>query len=113
MNLSARQLQRPGLVPDVAAALAVSGLDPGSLTLEITESVLVHDTEATITVLGKLKTLGIRLAIDDFGTGYSSLSYLQRFPVDILKIDKSFIKIDHRRRGQRGRGIDAGPRLLK
>jgi len=91
VNLSARQLQHPGLVPDVAAALAVSGLDPGSLTLEITESVLVHDTEATITVLGNLKTLGVRLAIDDFGTGYSSLSYLQRFPVDILKIDKSFI----------------------
>ena len=58
VNLSARQLQHPGLVPDVAAALAVSGLDPGSLTLEITESVLVHDTEATITVLGNLKTLG-------------------------------------------------------
>ena len=91
VNLSARQLQHPGLVPDVAAALAVSGVDPGSLTLEITESVLVHDTEATITVLGKLKTLGVRLAIDDFGTGYSSLNYLQRFPVDILKIDKSFI----------------------
>jgi diguanylate cyclase (GGDEF)-like protein len=91
VNLSARQLQQPGLVSDVAAALASSGLDPASLTLEITESVLVHDTEATITVLSNLKTLGVRLAIDDFGTGYSSLSYLQRFPVDILKIDKSFI----------------------
>jgi diguanylate cyclase (GGDEF)-like protein len=91
VNLSARQLQQPGLVSDVAAALAGSGLDPASLTLEITESVQVHDTEATITVLSNLKTLGVRLAIDDFGTGYSSLSYLQRFPVDILKIDKSFI----------------------
>jgi hypothetical protein len=91
VNVSARQLQHSGLVEDVAAALAGSGREPASLTLEITESVLVHDTEATIAVLGNLKALGVRLAIDDFGTGYSSLSYLQRFPVDVLKIDKSFI----------------------
>ncbi len=97
VNLSARQLQHPELVADVAAALEASGLEPASLTLEITESVLVLDTEATIAVLGNLKALGVRLAIDDFGTGYSSLSYLQRFPVDVLKIDKSSIdRISHR-----------------
>ena len=91
VNLSVRQFQDPGLVDDVARALHHADLDPGSLVLEITESLLMHDTDATITKLGELKALGVRLAIDDFGTGYSSLSYLRRFPVDILKVDKSFI----------------------
>jgi EAL domain-containing protein (putative c-di-GMP-specific phosphodiesterase class I) len=91
VNLSVRQFQDPGLVEDVARALGHSDLDPGSLVLEITESLLMHDTDATIAKLGELKALGVRLAIDDFGTGYSSLSYLRRFPVDILKVDKSFI----------------------
>ncbi|HYY78601.1 MAG TPA: EAL domain-containing protein [Actinomycetes bacterium] len=91
VNLSARQFQQPGLVDDVARALRRSGLRPSSLILEITESLLMHDTDATIDKLHQLKALGVRLAIDDFGTGYSSLSYLRRFPVDILKVDKSFV----------------------
>ncbi|MBW3562177.1 MAG: EAL domain-containing protein [Actinobacteria bacterium] len=91
VNLSAKQLLDPRIVSDVRAALTESGLDPVNLTLEITESALVTDTEATINSLTELKALGVKLAIDDFGTGYSSLSYLQRFPIDVLKIDRSFI----------------------
>jgi diguanylate cyclase (GGDEF)-like protein/PAS domain S-box-containing protein len=91
VNLSARQLQNPDIVTDVANAIQAAGIDPGTLTLEITETALVIDTEHTIMRLEQLKALGVRLAIDDFGTGYSSLSYLQRFPVDVLKIDRSFI----------------------
>jgi EAL domain-containing protein (putative c-di-GMP-specific phosphodiesterase class I) len=91
VNVSGRQLAEPTLVEDVARALIASGLPPARLTLEITESVIMHDTERTLEVLHALKALGVRLAIDDFGTGYSSLSYLQRFPVDVLKIDKSFV----------------------
>ena len=91
VNLSGRQVAHPGLVADVASVLAASGLDPRALTLEITESVLVKDVEATVTAFRALKALGIRLAIDDFGTGYSSLSYLRQFPIDILKVDRSFV----------------------
>jgi diguanylate cyclase (GGDEF)-like protein/PAS domain S-box-containing protein len=91
VNLSGRQMADPALVADVGRALAVSGLDPRSLILEITESVLVQDVEATATAFRALKALGARLAIDDFGTGYSSLSYLRQFPIDILKIDQSFV----------------------
>ena len=91
VNISGRQLLEPSFVGDVAAALAESGFTPSLLTLEITESVLMQDTEATLVTLHELKALGVCLAIDDFGTGYSSLSYLQRFPVDTLKIDKAFI----------------------
>jgi diguanylate cyclase (GGDEF)-like protein/PAS domain S-box-containing protein len=91
VNLSGRQLQAPGLVDDVAAALAESGIEPSTLVLEITETVIMQQTESNLLTLHALKALGIRLAIDDFGTGYSSLSYLQRFPIDILKIDKSFV----------------------
>jgi diguanylate cyclase (GGDEF)-like protein/PAS domain S-box-containing protein len=92
VNISARQLQDAQLVEDVAAILDACRLDPAALTLEITESVAMQNTEATIARLGALKALGVRLAIDDFGTGYSSLSYLQRFPIDILKIDRAFVK---------------------
>ncbi len=92
VNISARQLQDAQLVEDVAAILEACQLDPAALTLEITESVAMQNTEATIARLGALKALGVRLAIDDFGTGYSSLSYLQRFPIDILKIDRAFVK---------------------
>lgn len=90
VNLSGRQLPDERLPAVVEAALRVAGLDPGCLVLEITESVIMHDTEATLGRLRELKALGVRLAIDDFGTGYSSLSYLQRFPVDILKVDQTF-----------------------
>ena len=91
VNLSARQFQHPDLVRDVKAALATSGLAPGCLTLEITESVLMQHTTSTIETLGQLREHGVRLAIDDFGTGYSSLSYLDRFSVDALKIDRTFV----------------------
>jgi diguanylate cyclase (GGDEF)-like protein len=91
VNLSARQLRQAGLVEEVAEALAASRLDPGCLVLEITESLLIQDTDATIAKLRALKGLGVHLAIDDFGTGYSSLSYIRQLPVDILKVDKSFI----------------------
>ena len=91
VNLSARQLQHPTLVADVSAVLTEVGIDPGRVTLEITESILMSDTESSVATLRRLKKLGVALALDDFGTGYSSLSYLQRFPVDILKLDKSFV----------------------
>jgi EAL domain-containing protein (putative c-di-GMP-specific phosphodiesterase class I) len=91
VNLSPRQLQAPGLVQMVAAALDESGFPPGALVLEITETVIMQQTESNLITLHALKALGVRLAIDDFGTGYSSLAYLQRFPIDILKIDKSFV----------------------
>ncbi len=85
VNLSGRQLEDPNIVADVAAALADSGLPAAALVLEITETVLMHDTEATIARLTALKALGVRLAVDDFGTGYSSLRYLRRFPIDIAQ----------------------------
>jgi diguanylate cyclase (GGDEF)-like protein/PAS domain S-box-containing protein len=91
VNLSGRQLNSTRVVDEVAAALRDFDFPPELLVLEITETVLMNDTAATIRILGALKDLGVRLAIDDFGTGYSSLTYLQRFPIDILKIDKSFI----------------------
>jgi diguanylate cyclase (GGDEF)-like protein/PAS domain S-box-containing protein len=91
VNLSPRQIQDAGLIDDVATALATSGLPASCLTLEITESILVDDADAAARTLGGLKALGITIALDDFGTGYSSLTYLDRFPVDIVKIDKSFI----------------------
>jgi EAL domain-containing protein (putative c-di-GMP-specific phosphodiesterase class I) len=91
VNVSARQLRDPSLVADVRDALRESGLPPSTLTLEITESVLMDHSDAAIGRLHELKALGIRLAIDDFGTGYSSLNYLRALPVDIVKIDKVFI----------------------
>jgi diguanylate cyclase (GGDEF)-like protein/PAS domain S-box-containing protein len=91
VNLSARQLQRPEIVSDVADILHETGLDPSSLVIEITESVMMRDMELSIQRLGELKNHGVKLAVDDFGTGYSSLNYIRRFPVDILKVDKSFI----------------------
>ena len=91
VNLSAKQLQAESIVRDVEAALAESGLEPSSLILEITETVMMSDAEIAIVRLNDLKALGVRIALDDFGTGYSSLSYLSRFPVDILKMDRSFL----------------------
>ena len=91
VNLSVRQLQSETLVGDVRNALATTGLPAASLVLEITESLMLSDTDFAMQQLHELKSLGIRLAMDDFGTGYSSLSYLSRFPVDILKMDRSFV----------------------
>ena len=90
VNVSARQLQHPEFVEHVEQALADSGFPPRCLTLELTESVLLTSGEHTEQRLAALKASGISLALDDFGTGYASLSYLQRFPVDIVKIDRSF-----------------------
>ena len=91
VNISGHQIQGESIVDDVREALEESGLDPRHLVLEITESVLMQHNEVLLLRLRALKSLGVRLAIDDFGTGYSSLGYLQRFPIDILKIDKSFV----------------------
>jgi len=92
VNVSARQLVSPSFLQDVAAALRDSGLPGSALVLEITESMLVRDVEISAGRLAALKAIGVRLAIDDFGTGYSSLSYLRHFPIDILKIDRSFVE---------------------
>lgn len=92
VNLSSVQFQRPGLLESVRNILDDSGLDPQGLELELTESMLMQDAQQTVETLKDLKSLGISLSIDDFGTGYSSLSYLRRFPIDALKIDKSFIR---------------------
>ena len=91
VNVSARQLREPTFVGDVRGALAVAGLPPEALTLEITESLLVSDVPTTVERLHALKALGVRIAVDDFGTGFSSLSYLARLPVDVLKVDRSFV----------------------
>jgi diguanylate cyclase (GGDEF)-like protein len=91
VNLSPRQFNDPNLPRIVAAALKESGLPPRLLELEITESLAMRETDATLATLKRLKKLGVSIAIDDFGTGYSSLAYLKRFPVDKLKIDRSFV----------------------
>jgi diguanylate cyclase (GGDEF)-like protein/PAS domain S-box-containing protein len=92
VNLSAAQFRSPGLVQVVISALAASGLAPQRLELEITESILLEDSEATLAMLFQLREMGVRIAMDDFGTGYSSLSYLQTFPFDKIKIDRTFVK---------------------
>jgi PAS domain S-box-containing protein len=91
VNLSSRQFQEPNLVQTISQILQQSGLDSAYLELEITETTLMDDTEVTGKLLAELKAMGLYISIDDFGTGYSSLSYLKRFPVDVLKIDRSFI----------------------
>lgn len=90
VNVSSRQLQDPGFVRDVQLTLAESGLDAGSLMLELTESAFIHQPETALARMRELKAAGVQLAIDDFGTGYSALSYLRHFPIDVLKIDKAF-----------------------
>ncbi|MGH9280792.1 MAG: EAL domain-containing protein [Acidimicrobiales bacterium] len=92
VNLAARQLMAPDLSDVVERALEESGLDPSELVLEITESVLLDDAEASAAAIRRLKGIGVRIAVDDFGTGFSALTYLKRFPLDILKIDKSFVE---------------------
>jgi len=91
VNVSARQLAEPDFVADVATLVHDHAFAPGRLILELTEGVLLRDTDATLTTLRDLKQTGVRLAIDDFGTGYSSLSYLRQFPIDMIKIDRSFV----------------------
>ncbi len=91
VNVSMRQLEDDSLLDDVREALDANRLDPSALVIEVTESTLMRDANATVSRLRKLKELGVALAIDDFGTGYSSLSYLRQFPVDVLKIDRSFV----------------------
>ena len=91
VNLSARQLQHPGLAEEIGEVVRVSGLAPSDLIVEITETTLVRDAEAAASELTKLHELHVRLALDDFGTGFSSLSHLHEFPIDIIKIDRSFV----------------------
>jgi diguanylate cyclase (GGDEF)-like protein/PAS domain S-box-containing protein len=92
VNVSVKQLQDSRFVNDVRSALATTGLDPKSLTLEITETVLMSDTEEVLSRLEELRTVGVRLSLDDFGTGYASLGYLAAFPLNVLKVDRSFIQ---------------------
>jgi EAL domain-containing protein (putative c-di-GMP-specific phosphodiesterase class I) len=92
VNLSPAQFRSPGLLQVIVGALGASGLDPQRLELEITEAILLQDSEATLATLYRLRELGVRVAMDDFGTGYSSLSYLQSFPFDKIKIDRSFVR---------------------
>ncbi len=105
VNISGRHLQQGNLVADVRHALEVSGLDPGCLVIEMTESTIMQNTEVNLERFRDLKALGVRLAIDDFGMGYSSLSYLHRFPIDILKIDRAFVS--------RMTEHDGGPELAR
>ena len=92
VNLSARQLQSDTLLDDVATSLARTGLSPASLDLEITESMLMQNADLAIQILGGLKAMGLTISLDDFGTGYSSLAYLKRFPLDSVKVDRSFVR---------------------
>ena len=92
VNLSPAQFRSPGLLHAIVGALAATGLAPERLELEITETILLQDSEKTLATLSRLRELGVRVVMDDFGTGYSSLSYLQSFPFDKIKIDRSFVK---------------------
>jgi diguanylate cyclase (GGDEF)-like protein len=101
VNVSAKQLDSDDFVTDVQRVLQETGLDAGALTIEITETAIMRDAEATAARLSAVKELGVRIAIDDFGTGYSSMAHLQHFPVDALKIDRSFItQMTHNREGE-------------
>jgi EAL domain-containing protein (putative c-di-GMP-specific phosphodiesterase class I) len=101
VNVSAKQLDSDEFVLDVQRILEETGLGPDALTIEITETAIMHDTVATAARLVAVKQLGVRIAIDDFGTGYSSMAHLQHFPVDALKIDRSFIaQMSHNEEGE-------------
>jgi EAL domain-containing protein (putative c-di-GMP-specific phosphodiesterase class I) len=91
VNVSAKQLDRDRIIDDVQNALSSSGFPAGMLTLELTETTLMVDVDETLERLKALKALGVHLAIDDFGTGYSSMAYVRQFPIDVLKIDQSFV----------------------
>jgi EAL domain-containing protein (putative c-di-GMP-specific phosphodiesterase class I) len=92
INLSARQLQQADLAGAVERIVARAGVDPALLEFELTESMLMANPEAAVEILARIKALGMRLSVDDFGTGYSSLAYLKRFPLDALKIDRTFVR---------------------
>src|SRR5205814_6810209 len=92
VNISGRQILQPDLVEQIADVLDATGMDPRLLRLELTETVLVENEAAATRCLTQLRGLGVKLVIDDFGTGYSSLSYLHRMPIDVLKIDASFVQ---------------------
>jgi EAL domain-containing protein (putative c-di-GMP-specific phosphodiesterase class I) len=92
VNISPLQFRSESLVSTVAQALESSGLSPQLLELELTESLLVDNTEGALSLMARLKQLGAMISIDDFGTGYSSLGYLKRFPIDVLKVDRSFVR---------------------
>jgi EAL domain-containing protein (putative c-di-GMP-specific phosphodiesterase class I) len=92
VNLSLRQLNDEQLVPEIRAVLTETGMDPSLLELEVTESSIMQNAGRAVEILTAIKTLGVKLAIDDFGTGYSSLAHLKRFPIDTLKVDRSFIR---------------------
>jgi EAL domain-containing protein (putative c-di-GMP-specific phosphodiesterase class I) len=108
VNLSAKQFLQPNLVEDIRKLLGELSLPPEALKLEITESTVMADPSAAVEMLQQIKSLGIHLAIDDFGTGYSSLSYLHRFPLDTLKIDRSFIS----GMGDDGEGMEIARTIL-
>jgi EAL domain-containing protein (putative c-di-GMP-specific phosphodiesterase class I) len=91
INLSPIQLRSPNLIPTLVNALAGTGVDPGRVELEITESVLLHNSDANIEILNRLHAMGLKISLDDFGTGYASLNYLLTFPFDKIKIDRSFV----------------------
>jgi diguanylate cyclase (GGDEF)-like protein len=114
VNLSARDLQHASLAEEIGEAVRGSGLAPADVILEITETTLVHDADAVAIELSKLKELGVELALDDFGTGFSSLSHLYEFPIDIIKIDRSFVAalgVDKRRPGLVKAIVDLGKAL--
>jgi diguanylate cyclase (GGDEF)-like protein len=92
VNLSVRQFEQPDLIEYIETVLADTGLEPHLLEIELTESLVMHDVNRSIEVLRQLKSLGLQMSVDDFGTGYSSLAYLKRFPIDLLKIDQSFVR---------------------
>src|SRR5258708_31657555 len=92
VNLSASQFHEPQLVTELAAILKATGVPAGSLELEITESMVMRDTDRAVKIMESLRRMGVRISIDDFGTGHSSLGYLKRFPVDRLKVDRSFVR---------------------
>ena len=101
MNVSARQVSQAGFVDMVKARLAISGCNPALLKLELTESLLQHNFDATVAKMDGLRALGVQFSIDDFGTGYSSLAYLRRLPVSVLKIDRSFVRDIEQNEGDR------------
>jgi EAL domain-containing protein (putative c-di-GMP-specific phosphodiesterase class I) len=111
VNLSVKQLQSDTIVADVESALQESGLHPGNLVLEITETVMMLDADLAVERLKALKRLGVRVALDDFGTGYSSLSYLSKFPIDILKMDRSFLQAGRADSGLAAAIVSLGEKL--